>query len=294
VKPIVETLLAMGNAEGTVSEIGKFDGLCYGKISREAFSLRDKLRSLAAESATLIRFNQNDKEIFLSDVSLENDGIVPVFIPLSAFLLDNNFYSFRTESPEKSELLSGVDIHWGKDMETDKYVHTLSVALSNITCDGESASQFFVDETKWKSVFERLDQNDARGLGTIKSVDSEWITSWEAAEKFAYNLLRWNSARLRKANARLIFPVLESLEKNVDIGTFVSFALPGYPEKFSKTAWVVTGRHDDMDSMVTTLELLEASDLPAAAPPGRYLLLENGGNLLHEGGEKFKLEDFYG
>jgi len=292
VKPVVETLLAMGGIKGTVSEVGAPDGLCYGRvINREAFALRDKLRSLAAESATLIRFNPKANEIFLSDVSLEKD-IEPVFIPLSVFLLENNVYSFKMETSERSEILYAVDIHWGKDIETGKYMHTLSVAEAKITQDGYETEPY-IEREKWSAVFGKMNQNSSRGIGTSKSVDAEWITNWEAAEKFAYNLLRWNCAGLRKANARLIFPELEGLKKTVDIGTFVSFALPGYPEKFSKTTWVVTGRHDDLDSFVTILELLEASGL-SATPPNRYLLLEDGANLLYEDGGKIKLEDYYG
>jgi len=292
VKPVVETLLAMGGIKGTVSEVGGIDGLCYGRvINREAFALRDKLRSLAAESATLIRFNPKASEIFISDVSLEKD-IDPVFIPLSVFLLENNVYSFKMETSEISEILYAVAIHWGKDIETDKYMHTLSVAEAKITQDGYETEPY-IEREKWSAVFGKMSQKSSRGIGTSKSVDAEWITNWEAAEKFAYNLLRWNCAVLRKANARLIFPELEGLGKTVDIGTFVSFALPGYPEKFSKTTWVVTGRHDDLDSFVTILELLEVSDL-SATPPNRYLLLEDGANLLYEDGGKIKLEDFYG
>jgi len=291
VNPVIEKLLSMGNVSGEVS--GENDNLHYGAIIKsEAFALRDKLRSLAAESATLIRFSPQKRKIITSDVSLENESL-PLRIPLSAFLLDNNIYSFKMESPEKNELLSGVDINWGKDFETGKYAHTLSVVPSRIEWDGARALRVNISREKWNAVFKKIAQNSNRGVGTVKSVDSEWITSWEAAEKFAYNLLRWNSARLRKANARLIFSVLDSLEKRVDIGDFVSFNLPGYPSKFSETTWVVIGRHDDLDGMVTTLELLETPGLAAPSPNG-YLLLENGGNLLYEDGGKIKLEDFYG
>jgi len=55
---------------------------------------------------------------------------------------------------------------------------------------------------------------------------------------------------------------------------------------------VVTGRHDDLDKMVATLELLEASGLPAA-PHDRFLLLEDGRNMLFENNAKIKLEDVY-
>jgi len=292
VKPVVEALLEMGYAQGEVSVSGETDGLHYGTIiNREAFALRDKLRSLAAESATLVRFSPNAKEIILSDISLKNE-LEHVFIPLEAFLLENNAYYFGMESSDKNEILIGVDIHWGKDIETGKYAHTFSVDIAGIMHDGEQAGPCLIELEKWSAVSYKIEQNLSKGINLRKSIDSEWIASWEAAEKLAYNVLRWNSARLRKANARLILSVLDSL-KPVDIGTFVSFDLPGYPKKFSETMWVVTGRQDDFDSMVTTLELLQASDLPAA-PPNRCLLLEDGRNLLLENSGKIKLEDYYG
>jgi len=290
VKSSITSLLGMAGVSDCPVN-GDTNDLSYGAvINRESFALRDKLRSLAAESATLVRFSQNKKEIIATDISLREDP-EQIYIPLDAFLHEG-IYSFKMESPDRSDLISGVTINWGKDFETKKYGHVFSITSENgITFDGEKPDELYINEDKWAKVFERMKAN--ANIGSIKVVDSEWIADWQAAENMAYNLLRWNSAPMRKAQARCIFTELKVIKKPIDIGTFIHFDLPGYPEKFAETLWIITGRHDDLESMITTLELLETRDLPAVLP-NRFLLLEDGNNVLLENGKPIKLEDFYG
>jgi len=283
--PAIYSLLSMAGVLGDSKVIGQPNSLSYGAIiNREAFALRDRMRSLAAESATLIKLNPENKDIVVDNIALQD---IPerIPIPMRAFLHEG-IYSFKMESPDRSDIISGITINWGKDIE-GQYAHTLSITnTGGILADGVKRDTFISLEF-WNKVFFRMRQNASFGVNKI--IDSEWIASWEAAENMAYNLLRWNSAPLRKAQARCIFTEL----KAIDIGTFVQFDLPGYPEKFSNTSWIITGRHDDLDSMVTTLELLEVRDLPAIMP-NRYLLLEDGSNVLLEDNKKIKLEDLHG
>jgi len=295
VKAAAGNLLNLAKTSGAVA--GDSNALPYGTVVKgEASALRDRLRSLAAESATLLRLDRAERKIIAKDISLQSEpDSYP--IPLSA-LVHEGIYSFSMETPDRSDLLSGIAINWGKDTESGKYAHTYSVSASGyIAKDGKRSGASFIEPDKWAKVFSRMSQNVNKGIGIIKTIDSEWIASWDAAENMAYNLLRWNSAPMRKAQVRCIFTELGKIKdkdgKPVDIGTFVSLPLPGYHPKFLETAWIVTGRHDDLDSMVTTLELLEARDLPAS-PPGLFLLLEDGGNMLLENNDKIKLEDVYG
>ncbi|MDR2554161.1 MAG: hypothetical protein LBC64_01925 [Fibromonadaceae bacterium] len=291
VKGTVRSLL---DAVGVNSEVsGSSNSLLYGHvINREAVTFRDMLRSLAAESATLIKFSSKKEEIIVKKSLLQEEQEI-IFIPLSAFVLENNIYSFSVESPDRSELLSGVEIHWSKDIETGKYEHVFSVTPAlGIVKDGKQAGYDYIPEEKWETVKAAMARNLNRGVGIDKLVESKWITNWDAAENMAYNLLRWNTKPMRKAQATCIFTELNKCG-DVDIGTFVYFNLPGYPQKFSLTAWAVTGRHDDLNAMVSTLELLEIRDLPVASPGG-YLLLENRQNMFFEDSKKIKLEEFNG
>jgi len=292
VKPAIRRLLgeAKKNACEVEPDAAGDSSLLFGTVLSEAFALRDKLRSLAAESSTLISFNPKKTEIKASSIALQNDSL-PIRIKLDAFVLENNAYAFEMETPDRSELISELEINWGKDFEEKEYAHVFSVSANGIKEDGKPASSLLISGEKWSRVWSRIARNSKSGIGEKKIVDSEWITSSVAAESMAYNMLRWNAAPMRKAQARCIFPVLKNYGA-VDIGAFVSFALPGYPDKFLNTSWVVTGRHDNLDTMVTTLELLEVCDLPAV-PPNGYLLLEDGSNMLFENNGKIKLEDFY-
>ncbi|MDR3000557.1 MAG: hypothetical protein LBU89_04755, partial [Fibromonadaceae bacterium] len=65
---------------------------------------------------------------------------------------------------------------------------------------------------------------------------------------------------------------------------------PGYPEKLTRTTWVITGILSDLDNMVSTVELLEAWGIEAKIPE-KYLLLEDERNILTETEQKIKLED---
>jgi len=296
VKSAIAGLLEMADVRAPIE--GDTNALLYGTVMKqEAFALRDWLRTLAAESATLIRFNPARKQIMVADISLQNYPH-SCFIPLEVFLHEG-IYSFKMESPDRIDLMRDITINWGRDFGTKEYSHSFSADARSITWDGKEPDSYFIDKALWQKAFSRMQRNYS--IGTSRVIDSEWVTSWEAAENMAYNLLRWNTAPMRKAQAKCIFTALEDLSEReedngnppIDIGTFVHFDLPGYPEKFAETSWVITGRHDDLDGMVTTLELLEARDLPAV-PPNRILLLEDGRDVLLEDGKKIKLEDVYG
>jgi hypothetical protein len=296
VESVIQGLLtATGGRVDTLKGIqreGAGNAFLYGGIlDGNAFAFRDKLRALAAESATLVRFSPHTNRIVVSDISMQEDSRNIVPIPLSALVREGGIYSFKMESPDRSEFISELSIYWGKDPEKKEYAHVLSASPKGILVDGEN--QALADAEKWQRIFGYMQRNRDKGVGISKTVESEWITSREGAENMAYNLLRWNTAPMRKADARCIFTELNNLEGGVDIGTFVSFELlPGYHKKISETVWVVTGRHDDIDAMISTLELLEAKDLPAAPHKG-FLLLEDGRNILLEDNQKIKLEDFY-
>jgi hypothetical protein len=288
VKSAVRGLLGITGAEGEPS--GEDCGLPYGMVAGgEAFKLRDKLRSLAAESATLITTSPAGKEIILKDMSLQNEP-APDSLPrigADSIALGNNFASFKMESPERGELLSGLRILWGKDSSTGKYAHELSVqAAEGILADSEEYAPA-IDGELWARARHSMAKN--AGSGADRTVESEWIASWEGAERMAYNLLRWGTAPLRCARAACVFTKIQ--ERGIDIGSLVALDIPGYHERLAKTAWVVTGRHDDLDGMETELELLEAAGL-AACPPERALLLEDGSPMLIEDGRKIKLEDY--
>jgi len=250
----------------------------YGTIIRnESVSLRDKLRSLAAESGTMIKFSPTEDVVILKSVSRMQQH-TPIRIGLSAFVLANNMYSFKMESPDRNDIASSVVISWGKDMITGKYDHILEVNSQGLYRD----NSFINPDGKWGSIIEQL----KKGLGNARNLNAEWIMDWEGAEIMAYDYLCWNCVPLRKAQAECIKSLIPA---GVDIGEFVCFDLPGYPRKFYDTSWVVTGMHDDLDRHLTTIELLEAWNMPAV-PENRYLLMENGNNILLEDSNKIKLE----
>jgi hypothetical protein len=215
------------------------------------------------------------------------ENIIPTLIGLEAFVLENNRYDFEMESPDRNDILSGVLVSWGKNIETGNYEHSFSVDSQGIYIDGEAISGGGELKlgAKWESVLHQLGENSNANIRAFKSLDTDWIMNQQGAEVMAYNYLLWNCAPLRKAQAKCITPVLRPL----DIGSFVSFDLPGYPPKFSQTAWVITGKQDDLDGMVTTFELLEVWNMPVIAP-NRFLLLEDDRNIFMETGEKIKLE----
>jgi len=287
IKDSVKTLLnKAGVADFEVKTPENFnDAVKYGTVLSRNTTLRDKLRSLAAETWTLIKFSPSKGAIELQSVSRAQPVIKPKFIDISAFVLSNNMYSFKMESPHRGDIASEVVISWGRNTITDKYEHTFKVNSSGAYKDG---SPFDLNKGylkgKWDSVIRQLEKQN--GLGTTKNIDTEWIINLEGAEIMAYNYLCWNCAPLRKAQAECITSMIPP---EIDIGSFVSFALPGYPPKFAETTWVVTGIQNDLDAKTSSLELLEAWDIPAV-PPNRFLLLENGKNILLENSEKIKLE----
>jgi hypothetical protein len=188
--------------------------------------------------------------------------------------------------------LSGVLVSWGKNIETGNYEHSFSVDSQGIYIDGEAISggSELKLGAKWESVLSQLGENSNANIRAFKSLDTDWVMNQEGAEIMAYNYLLWNCAPLRKAQAKCITPVLRPL--GIDIGSFASFDLPGYPPKFSQTAWAVTGKQDDLDGMVSTLELLEVWNMPVVSPD-RFLLLEDGGNIFLENGDKIRLESLH-
>jgi len=267
----------------------KLSASMYGSIIKnKAIKFRDGLRSLATESATLIKLNPASQSFGIKSISRQFE-YAATLIPLNIIVLENNMYDFRMESAYRNDILNGILISWGKNFETGEYEHTLTIDFPGVYKDGkEWDMRDSILGDKWNSVKNQLEKNKAENIGVIKSIDSEWIMDWEGAEIMAYNYLCWNCAPLRKSQVNCIAPLFRVL--NLDIGDFVYIDLPGYPPKFVKTAWVITGTHDNLDKMITTLELLEVWDMPVI-PDDRYLLLEDGGNILLESGEKIKLEN---
>lgn len=289
--PSVAGLLAAAQiGDYSIRAIGELSNIEYGSIvNNEAALFRNKLKELAAESATLIKFSPTEKTFLVKSVSRQF-GHDAVLIPLNAIALENNIYDFKMESPCRGDVLNGILISWGKNVETGKYEHSLSIDSRGVSKDGElQDTRDSILSDKWPPVREQLWKNSTSAAGITKSMDSKWIMDWDGAELMAYNYLCWNSAPLRKAQVKCIIPVLRSMGDEIDIGSFVYLNLPGYPEKLAKTAWVITGKHDDLDKMVSTLELLEAWNSPVIHPD-RFLLLESGMKILTETGQKIRLE----
>ena len=295
--PSIEGLLSaanMGiheNKNGySAQAIGDLNNIEYGFIaSGEAFSLRDKLRELAAESATLIKFAPASRHLLAKSVSMQ-PGQTVALIPLEAIALENSIYSFKMESSFRDDILNGILVSWGKNAATGKYEHSLSVDSRGVFRDGELlGAQGRILGDDWLPVIGQLGKNSSTGIGITKSMDSKWVMDWAGAELMAYNHLCLNCAPLRKAQVKCVFTALRELEPELDIGDFVCLDLPGYPPKLARTAWAITGWHDDLDKMASTLELLEAWNVPVVLPGG-FLLLENGGRILTEAGQNIKLE----
>jgi len=288
----VRDLIDAVKIDYTVNVISQLNEAQYGTaIRNESALLRDKLRSLAAESGTLIKFSQTSNEVILQSISRMQPH-TPIEIDLFSFVLTNNIYSFKMESPDKNDIASSVVISWGKDAVTGKYNHIFEVNATGVYSDGS----FINPDPKWDPVLSQLQKNASNNLGTAKNLETEWIMDQNGAEIMAYDYLCWNCTPLRKAQAECIMPKIKEIVKiidgqphKVDIGEFVRFDLPGYPPKFHNTSWVVTGMYDDLDKHVTTIEVLEAWNMPAV-PENRYLLMENGKNILLEDSEKIKLE----
>jgi hypothetical protein len=292
-KSIIPSVTGLLNAaqarDYEVKDIGDLSETEYGSIlSNEAVKFRDKLKELACESATLVKLNPIKAEFMVKSVSREFDHITRV-IPLNAILLENNLYSFNMESSHRDDILSGILLSWGKNPETGKYEHSLSFDILGLFKDGEQLNMegSVVGAEKWESVRAQLARNER---SNVASMESKWVMDWEGAELMAYNYLCWNCASLRKAQLRCILPVLR--EQGFDIGDFVFFDLPGYPPKLEETAWVITGKHDDLDKMISTLELLECWNMRASSPD-RFLLLESGGSILTEAAQNIKLESLH-
>jgi len=291
--PSVNGLLSAAQASDyEVTAIGDLSATKYGSVlSNEAVKFRDKLRELALESATLVKLNPIKAEFMVKSVSREFEHITRI-IPLNAILLENNLYSFNMESSHRDDILSGILLSWGKNPETGKYEHSFSADMLGIFKDGNALmldTESVLGAEKWQTLLEQLARSE-KMRSNVASMESKWVTDWEGAELMAYNYLCWNCASLRKAQVRCILPVLR--EQGFDIGDFVFFDLPGYPPKLEDTAWVITGKHDDLDKMISTLELLECWNMRASSPD-RFLLLESGGSILTEAAQNIKLESLH-
>ena len=293
--PSIAGLLSAANVDDyNVSKIipGELNEIKYGSIlNNEAVLFRDKLRVLAAESGTLVKHSPIAKEYLVKSTSRQFEYTTQ-FIPLDIIVLENNIYDFKMESAYRNDILNGILISWGKNFETGKYEHTLTIDFPNDPYrDGEKWDmKDSILGNKWKSIKEQIEKNKTGNIGIVKSIDAEWVMDWDGAEIMAYNYLCWNCAPLRKAQVKCITPLFRVFNLNLDIGDFINIDLPGYPRKFVETAWVITGVHYNLDKTITTFELLEVWDMPVI-PADRYLLLEDGRNMLLETGERIKLEN---
>jgi len=288
IKPAVESLLkAAGRTDITVYD----DTGCkieFGMVMREASSFRDKLRSLAAASATLVRAKSESwiNSLNLSSLAMEGKVAADIEIPLGAIMLRNNMADFQMQTPERMDLCTGIEITWGKNLATNSYERKTLVNGSGIYHDGASRELYSDERNRWDGILEQLGKNENLHGPNIKTVENEWIRGTGGAERMAMYFLYWLCKPLRKAELACI---TSRLPKGIDLGVLVWFELPGFHEKLGRTAWLVTEIKNDLDNRTTKLGLVEAWGVPSV-PLNRYLLTEDGQKFLTEDSEGLKLE----
>jgi len=236
--------------------------------SNETAEFRDKLKTLALASSVCVKFYpEQDSKILVS--SLEEQNMDIVNISMQCVLEENNTYSFAMETPMKDQIYSGLQISWGKDCVTGEYRHKILVNELGVWHDETLCAP--VTSFKWSELIDQLAKNSNNGIQSLKTLENEWVKDIKGAESMAYNCLRWCCAPLRRAEIKLVRFLMPA---GIDIGKFVSLSLDGYPEKLARTAWLVTGITDDLDSHVTTVKMQEAWNIKASAPT-KYILQED-------------------
>jgi len=268
--PAINSLLAAANVRDyTAAADGELPNIEYcALIKNETAGFRDKLGDLAAASSTLIRFSPVS-DTFLVKSTRKEDATV-VHIPRRAILEENNIFNFKTQTPKRTDVYTGIEIAWGKNIATGKYENKISVDWHGV-CHNGILSEPIDSGFEWEGLKAQLVKSHNEGKANTKIIENEWIRNKEGAENMAYNYLRWTCVPLRKAEVRCIKPWLPA---EIDLGSFVSLDLPGYPPKLAGTAWIVKGITDNLDDCTTSIELLEAWDIPVV-PLERFLAAEN-------------------
>ncbi|GBU23821.1 hypothetical protein R83H12_00439 [Fibrobacteria bacterium R8-3-H12] len=291
VKPAAESLLAAaGRKDIWVVDSGQPSSIEYGTaLIGESAKFRDKLRSLAAASATLFRSATTDfGNVFILKSLVDDEAAADKTIPGSAILLRNNIASFQMQTPERMDACTGVEITWGKNLRTGSYENRTLVSGGSIQHNGTAVSLSGYALSRWRGIFGQLRKNEqSHGGPNIKTAENEWVRDQSGAEHMAYFYLYWLCKPLRKASLACITPLLPA---GIDLGTLIYLDLPGYPARLKKTAWMVTEIKNDLDSHVTELQLLEAWSVPVIAEK-KYLLAEDSRIIMTEAGERLKLED---
>jgi hypothetical protein len=253
-------------------------------MTDESAELRAKLKTLAIASSTIIKFNSVDYELRVIPLEKETQKTAAQ-IPLNCLALEGNMYSFSMQTSMKDQIYSGLEILYGKNIATGKYERRILVTENGIEHD-EDESSLPITNLEWDKLFSRLAKNSNNGINNLASIENEWITNREGAERAAYTYLSWCCSPLYAAQIKCVRQLLPS---EVDIGEFVKLKLPNYPAKMENTTWMVTAISDDLDSPITTISLLETWN--AKESPKGYLLTENRDFLNLENDNHIKLEE---
>ncbi len=268
--PAVNSLLAAAAVlKYTVAADGELPNIEYGTlIKNETAEFRDKLGDLAAASSTLIRFSPIS-DTFLVKSTRKEDATV-VHIPRRAILEENNIFNFKMQTPKRTDVYTEIEIAWGKNIATGKYENKILANKLGVY-HNDIFSEPIDSELGWGGMKKQLIKSSSGGKANKKIIENEWIRNREGAEYMAYNYLRWTCVPLRRAEVKCIRPWLPA---EIDLGSFVSLDLPGYPPKLADTAWIVTSITDNLDDCTTGIELLEAWKIPVV-PLERFLATEN-------------------
>jgi hypothetical protein len=286
--PSIRGLLKAAGMDCKAEEEGdNITDIEYGLLLQgESAKFRDKLGSLAAASATIVRFDSFSNTFKVKSISRAGE-ITKHKISPKVLIEKGNIYSFKKQSPHRFDIFTGVEVTWGKNPITGKYENKTLVNKLGIYHNGIYSEQPIYVLEIWDLLRERLGKNIHICSGeNVKTIENEWIMDKSGAEHFACNYLAWSCAPLLKAEIECITEWLKKENgERFEIGDFVYFHLPGYPDKLEKTTWIVSAIEDDLDNFTTSLQLLEAWGIEAPAEE-RYLLLENSGYVLLEEAEK--------
>jgi len=284
----IASLLAAANVSGYGASEGA-GGVGQTQVAtalaNESADLREKLKTLAIASSTLIKSDPLGACLIASSMERKREDAEMINIPVECLLLQDNMYSFSMQTPMEDQICSGLEISYGKDMATGKYVHRLLVAEDHVEHDGQIFYTPLTADLRdaWEKIFSQLGKNIARGRVNLKAIESEWIVDRDGAERMAATYLSWHCAPLRRAQVKCVRN--EHFPDRIDIGEFAMLDLPGYPAKMAGTAWMVTAITDDLDKSIATIALAEAWGIKAPRA-ARYILLESGGFIDTENGRK--------
>jgi hypothetical protein len=289
VVPAIQGLLAAARTEGyTVGSTGEITDIVFNTVAtKEASDFRDRLRSLALASATIISFDSTSNRFSVSSLrESASETITP--IPLDAVAHDNskNFYDFQMRLPNRLECYSGASVQFERDEANDAWKHTLTITAGGINLDGSYIDP--ADESlEWSQLFDVLNANNQGGIQNIKTFENEWVHDAAGAEWMLFHFLAFSAPPLYRAELQC---VTQNLPTGAELGALVSLALPGYPDRLTQTTWLVTGMSTNLEAGgLTSLDLLEMWSIPAPRAHN-YLLTEAEEPIETESGEPINLE----